>query len=69
MVKHSVTYMGGRQIRADMKCNVDHSTLDFDFFVAKAKNDAQLVPEMVAVREAKKELRDFEATMHQDLPK
>ena len=34
----------------------------------KAKNDSKLIEEMVRVREAKQELREFEKTMGGDLP-
>lgn len=60
--------MQGRQINVDLKSNIDHSQLDFNYFVNKAKNDAKLVEDMVRVREAKKELREFESKMGEDLP-
>jgi hypothetical protein len=46
-----------------LKSNVDHSELDFEFFVDRAKQDAKLVDEIKRLREAKQELKEFEADL------
>jgi len=60
LLKNRDTYYQGEKIQFDLKANIDHSHLDFDFFVNKAKNDSKLISEIQRLREAKQELRDFE---------
>jgi len=60
--------MTGRDIKVDLKSNIDHSHLDFTYYINKAKNDSKLIEDMVKVRKAKNELREFESKMGEDLP-
>lgn len=50
-----------------LKGKLDHGDLDPQWYFNKLKNDAKLVDEMEALREAKKELRDFEKNIDKDL--
>lgn len=48
---------------------LDHSELDEKYFMRKMKNDAKLADHIVELREAKKQLRDYENTIDQEMPK
>jgi hypothetical protein len=50
------------------KLNVDHKDMDELYKLQATKNDAKLVDEFERLRTAKKELRDFEDNMDNELP-
>ena len=57
LIHNKDTYMLGEKLQFDLKSNVDHSELDFDFYINRARNDSKLIDEIKRLREAKQELR------------
>ncbi len=55
-------------IEVMLKSNLDHSTMDMQYFMAHARNEAKTVEEIQAVREARLRLRDYEKEMDSRLP-
>ena len=51
-----------------LKSNLDHSSMDMQYFMAQARNESKTVEELKAVRESRKKLRDFEKEMDSQLP-
>ena len=68
MLQNHNAYYGTDQIEIFLKSKLDHSDMDMEFFMAKARNEAQTVDEIVAVRESRQRLRDFEKEMDAQLP-
>lgn len=52
-----------QEVETMIKGKIDHKDLDVKFTIQRQKNDALLVDEIERLREAKKELRDFERNM------
>jgi len=44
-----------------LKGNIDHKDMDFRYTINNMKNDSKIIDEMEKLREAKKELREFES--------
>lgn len=61
LVRNSKKLLGAQEINVDLKANVDHSEMDFQYFMQRSKNDSQIIDEIVNLRKVKQELRDFEA--------
>ena len=55
-------------IEVNLKSVLDHSDLDQAYFLAKMRNDAKTVDEISKVREARKQLQEFEAEMNKQMP-
>lgn len=68
LLENPDAYLMGQKLQFDLKSNVDHSELDFDFFINRARNDSKLIDEIKRLREAKEELRKFENTIDSHLP-
>jgi len=51
-----------------LKSNLDHSSMDMQYFMAQARNESKTVEELKAVRESRKKLRDFEKELDSQLP-
>jgi hypothetical protein len=66
--KSSLTYTGGAQLEFDLIARLQHGDFDSAYYMNKAKNNAKLVDDIVEVRHAKKELRDFEKDIDNQLP-
>lgn len=47
---------------------VDHKDFDMRYSINKQRNESKVVKELQALRESRKELRDFEKNIDQDLP-
>jgi GTP1/Obg family GTP-binding protein len=47
---------------------IDHKDFDFQYQINKNRNEAKLTEELKALRESRKELRDFEKNIDKDLP-
>jgi hypothetical protein len=69
LIQNKDCYMMGQKLHFDLKSNVDHSELDYDFFINRARNDSKLIDEIKRLREAKEELRKFESEIDSHLPK
>ena len=69
LLQNKDCYMMGQKLNFDLKSNVDHSELDYDFFINRARNDSKLIDEIKRLREAKEELRKFESEIDSHLPK
>ena len=69
LVQNKDSYIMGQKLNFDLKSNVDHSELDYDFFINRARNDSKLIDEIKRLREAKEELRKFESEIDYHLPK
>lgn len=61
--------MEDKQIEFDLKSNIDHGDLDMHYTIKRSKNDSMLITEIEKLREAKKNLREFEKSMDKILPK
>ena len=48
--------------------NVDHKDFDPRYNINKQRNEATIVKELQALRESRKELREFEKNIDRDLP-
>lgn len=48
--------------------NIDHSEMDRSYFMRKMSNEGKLVEERTKLRETKKELRQFERNIDQEIP-
>lgn len=59
MLSHEMELREGK-LEVFLKGQLDHSDLDKRWTANKMKNDSKLVDEIERLREAKKELRDFE---------
>ena len=68
VMRHTNAYMQTQKVMVDLKVNVNHADLDYDFYGARMHNNKHLVTELSALREAKQELRDFEATLDEEMP-
>lgn len=60
--------MEDRQLEFDLKSLIDHGDLDMRYTVTRSTNDSMLVDELEGLREAKKNLREFERNMDKMLP-
>ncbi len=69
LLQYPNVYLNGNKIEIDLKSNIDHSELDFDFYSARIKNDARVIDEVKALRDARKELKDFEDNIDSYKPK
>lgn len=63
MLQNNNVYHGADQLDIFLKAKLDHSNMDMEYFMAQARNEAKTVDELVAVREARQRLRDFEKDM------
>lgn len=61
-------FMEDKRLEFDLKALVDHGDLDMRYTVSRSKNDSQLTEELENLRNAKKELREFEKEMDSMLP-
>jgi len=61
--------LNGNKVEIDLKSNIDHSEMDFEFYSARIKNDARVIDEVKALRDARKELKEFEANIDSYRPK
>jgi hypothetical protein len=61
-------FMEDKRLEFDLKALVDHGDLDMRYTVSRTKNDSQLTEELENLRNAKKELREFEKEMDSMLP-
>ena len=68
MLSNPNPYYRGRKYGIDLKSNMDHGDLDPEFYMKRGRNEARLVDEIKALRDAKQELRDFESNMKEHLP-
>lgn len=68
LLENEDPYYGSDQLDVFLKSRIDHSHLDMEYFMAHARNEAKTVDELVAVREARQRLRDFEKEMDKQLP-
>lgn len=50
----------GVEIEMSLKGSLDHKDFDFKFVMNQMKNDEKVTKEIENLREAKKELREFE---------
>ena len=48
------------EIEVMLKSHLDHGSMDMNYYMASARNAAQTVDEIQAVRDARQKLRDFE---------
>lgn len=55
------------KIETFLKGKIDHGDMDKRWTLNRLKNDSKLVDEMEKLREAKKELRDFENNIDSEL--
>lgn len=53
-------FMEDRRLEFDLKAAVDHGDLDMRYTINRSKNDSHLTEELESLRNAKKELREFE---------
>ena len=53
MLENHNAYYDDRQIDIFLKSKLDHSDMDMQYFMARARNEAKTVDELVAVREAR----------------
>ena len=68
MLENHNPYYGTDPIEIMLKSKLDHSTMDMEYFMAQARNEAKTIDEVVAVREARQNLRSFEKKMDDQLP-
>ncbi len=68
LLQNKDSYLMGQKVQFDLKSNVDHSELDFDFFINRTRNDSKVVDEIKRLRKAKEELRQFESKIDSHLP-
>lgn len=68
MLENANPYYGLDPIEIMLKSKLDHSTMDMQYFMAQARNEAKTIDELVAVREARQRLRSFEKEMDSQLP-
>lgn len=59
--------MEDKRLEFDLKALVDHGDLDMRYTITRSQNDSQLTEELESLRNAKKELREFEKSMDKDL--
>lgn len=52
----------------DLKSNVDHADLDIEFYMGRLKNDAQVIAEVSKLRQARRELKEFENDFDSHMP-
>jgi hypothetical protein len=57
----------GVLIQSHTKGALDHKDLDMKYQINKSKNDSKLVDEIQKLREAKKNLKDFEKNIDKEL--
>lgn len=50
------------------KINIDHKDMDETYKINQMRNDAKLIDEYENLRKAKKELREFEENIDNELP-
>ena len=62
-------FMEDKVIEFDLKSGIDHGDLDMQYTIQRSKNDSMLIDEIETLRDAKKNLRDFEKTMDKIMPK
>lgn len=60
LLKYPNLYLNGNKVEIDLKSNIDHSEMDFEFYSARIKNDARVIDEVKALRDARRELKEFE---------
>lgn len=66
--KGIVNYVGGAELEFDLIANLTHADLDSEYYMNRAKNNAKLVDDIVEVRHAREELRNFEKDIDNQLP-
>jgi len=66
--KGRLTYAGAAQLEFDLLARLQHGDFDSKYYMNRAKNNAKLVDDIVEVRHARKELRDFEKDIDNQLP-
>jgi hypothetical protein len=64
----SLSYLNYDKLTFHLKSKIDHSDLDPEYFVKRARNNAKIVDELKKVRETRQELRDFENNLDNELP-
>lgn len=69
LLQYPNVYLNGSKLEIDLKSNIDHSEMDFDFYSARIKNDARVIDEVKALRDARKELKEFEQNIDSYRPK
>lgn len=62
------SYLGRHELKIDIKANVDHGDLDMRYYMNRARNDSKLVTEMETLRQTKRQLKEFEADIDNQLP-
>jgi hypothetical protein len=60
-------FLEDKSIEFDLKAAADHGDLDMQYTVNRSKNDSHVTEEIENLRNAKKELREFERSMDKDL--
>jgi len=63
LLKNQNLHLDGRRIHLNLKANIDHSEMDFDFLVGRLKNDERVAKEVSELRQARQELKEFEGEM------
>lgn len=56
-------YLDTKLVQVTAKGQLDHSEFDKSYFMKKMKNEAKLVEQRAELREARKNLRDFESNI------
>ena len=64
----ALCYLDRAELKFDLKGQLDHSDLDVEYTMKRARNDAKLVPELTKVRTTREELREFEKDFDEQLP-
>ena len=60
-------FLEDKQVEFDLKALVDHGDLDMRYTITRSQNDSHLTDELESLRNAKKELREFERSMDSEL--
>jgi len=63
LLKNPNPFISGQKLQIDLKSNLEFSELDFDFYIGRMKNDARVISEVKQLREARRELKEFESDM------
>ena len=63
LMENQKAFFDHTPLEVSLKSKLDHTELDQAYFLAKARNDAKTFEEISRVREARRELREFEAEM------
>ena len=68
MLSNPNPYYRGHKYTIDLKSSMDHGVIDHEFYMKQSRNEARLIDEIKALRDAKQELREFEANIKEHLP-